>query len=153
MPTPLSTPALDTLRRAKARLIAWPSLTLWLACIRELPEGDKFTCAELDEALQASASHDLMGADAVDRIMSILEQLGATIPAPAPTEECPVSIEITPEDHLRAALEHLTKAIDGFGPCPATYRLEFARLDLQASVAALDLASTLEAEKEARHAA
>lgn len=151
----LSLPALDTIRRAKARLQAWPSLTLWLACLACLPSGDTLTCAELDSALQdAGRIHDLMGADAVEAIEALLAQ-GATVPASAPTEECPVSVEVTPEDHLRAALEHLTRAIDGLGPCPASYRLEWARMDLDAVRAALDFARTLEAEKAAedRHAA
>ncbi len=136
--------AIATLRRASERLQAWPTSTLWLACLACLPEGDTLTCAELDEALQARSLHDLQGADAVEAIETILaEQSGATVPAPEATQK--TLAEPEPEEHLRRALEHLEKAISGFGPCPATYRLEFAAQDLRAVISALETARSLEA--------
>ena len=164
MPSPLSPEALATLHRASARLQAWPTSTLWLACLACLPSGDTLTCAELDDALQdAGRIHDLMGADAVEAIGQLLAQ-GATIPAPAPTEsqspsgdpedsttkEAPA--DLSPEEHLRAALASLEAAIRGFGPCPGTHALEYNALDLRAALAALGFARALEAEKAAEAA-
>lgn len=141
-----------TLHRASARLQDWPTSTLWLACLACLPSGDTLTCAELDEALQDGRLHDIQGADAVEAIEKILAQQSATIPAPAPTVETPAPIEASPEEHLRLALEHLEKAIKGFEPGPATYRLEFAAQDLSAVLDSVNLARSLETEKAAEAA-
>lgn len=151
MPSPLSPEALATLHRASARLRAWPTSTLWLAVLAALPSGDTLTCIELDDALQdAGRIHDLMGADAVEKIEALLAQ-GATVPAPAPTIEAP-SPEPSPEEHLRAALASLEAAIRGFGPGPGTYALEYNALDLRAALAAIDSTRALEAEKAAEAA-
>ncbi len=69
---PLSPLALSTLRGASERLHAWPSLTLWMACLDCIPQSDSLTAWELDSALQTTGVRDLQGADAVEAIEAIL---------------------------------------------------------------------------------
>lgn len=138
MTSPLpSSEAAALLARASERLQSFPTSTLLLAVLA-CAGDDTLTVREVDEVLLARGSHDLMGAEAVEEIEAILAQ-SATVPAPAPTEE-------DPEAHLRLALEHLEKAIKGFGPGPSTYALEYNALDLRGALAALDVARSLKAE-------
>ena len=139
----LSGSAAAILTKASKRLQAFPTSTLLLAVLA-CAGDDTLSVREVDEALLARGSHDLMGADAVEEIEAILAA-GATVPAPAPTEEAPP--DVSAEEHLRAALAHLEAAIKGFAPGPAVYALEYTALDLRGAINALDLARTLEAEK------
>lgn len=137
----LSGSAAALLTKASKRLQAFPTSTLLLAVLA-CAGDDTLSVKEVDEALLARRSHDLMGADAVEEIEAILAQ-SATIPAPAPTVEAPA--ELSPEEHLRAALASLEAAIKGFPPGPAVYALEYNALDLRAALAAIETARTLEA--------
>lgn len=140
----LSGSAAALLTKASKRLQAFPTSTLLLAVLA-CAGDDTLSVREVDEALLARGSHDLMGADAVEEIEAILAA-GATVPVPTPTEEAPAP-DVSAEEHLRAALAHLEAAIKGFTPGPAVYALEYTALDLRGAINALDLARTLEAEK------